>query len=142
MFFIVMFFAFATKHSAQFFPPIEDQEFIENVFVSQCGWIGNDSLLSVFLFQGKESRGDKIYLLYKNGLALPVTVPDFLINENLVLIKSGPKYFAIQTQRCSDEKTTGEIYYYFFSGNRSGVLSEFAEKKFRGHDGEDKIHHD
>ncbi len=137
--FVLVFFAITAKHHAQFFPTLEDQEFIEIVFISQCGWVGNDSILSVYLFQGKERHGDKIYLVHKNGRVSNVNVPDFLIEQELVLIKSGPKYFAIQTRTCSEEDSVGEIFYYFFSGNRSGVLSEFAEKKIRGHDNEDTI---
>lgn len=90
--------------------------------------MGNKKFTSVFCFEGVPGSGDKIYLVTKNNKIVPVKIPDNLIDEELTLISSGPKFFCIQT-------SAGEKWFYYFEGNRSGFLTKFADKKIRGHDG-------
>lgn len=137
-FFVVFSFCFSIRETtAQILPPLEDGEFLENRFLAQCGMVHNTTVKFVFLFRGKEGRGDRIYLLKKDNSIEEIKIPDILIDCHLVLVNSGPKYFQIQTM--DDDK---KDFFYYFEGDRSGFLTKFAEKKIRGHDGDNKIHHD
>lgn len=120
---------FTFEIHGQILPPKEDQKYISNIYVSQCGYIGNETYKNVHCFTGTLGSGSRLYLVTYDEKIEYVPLPDDIVenHEEIQLVSSGKLFFII-------ESSPSMRYKYRFDGVNSRQFQMIRPPIMRGHD--------
>lgn len=120
---------FGYKTHSQILPLKEDQKYISNIYVSQCGYIGNETYKNIHCFAGTPGTGPHLYLIRYDETIESISLPDEIVEncEEITLVSSGKLFFII-------ESSPGVRYKYRFDGVGSRQFQMIRPPIMRGHD--------